>query len=301
MADKLFKDYYNEKTESVSVPVNGKLLVQTGTNEPEKIDVDLLKNKVGQVSTTTNINLNDAIYESYGDATALTSNIVIDDTNSLIGFTARLIHNSSTEPTITTTQIIIKKGSYLLNGRNDIYISKTGSNEITVIYLNGTTVIDPNALTAFNLTGFTQNNIEFTSTLSGLYQNFGNTIADVVADGYIQMVYLTTDNTAIFAALDTLTTSYNNVKYHIQVSGSGGLFRGNQSGGSSISLGLNVAVNDVLRCERIGSEILLKRSQDGGISFTTLHTYTGVSTANFKAMIFGNGIGKKISSVDVVL
>ena len=41
MADKLFRDYYNEKTEEVSLPVDGKLLVQTGTDEPDKIDVDL--------------------------------------------------------------------------------------------------------------------------------------------------------------------------------------------------------------------------------------------------------------------
>tara|TARA_R110000772_G_scaffold243304_1_gene356122 strand:+ start:87 stop:509 length:423 start_codon:yes stop_codon:yes gene_type:complete len=43
MPDKLFKDYYNEKTESAFVPGSSKILVQTGTAEPEKIDTSLFE------------------------------------------------------------------------------------------------------------------------------------------------------------------------------------------------------------------------------------------------------------------
>jgi hypothetical protein len=45
MADKKFKDYYNEKNEAVAIPSGGKLLLQTGTDEPEKIDVGLITAK----------------------------------------------------------------------------------------------------------------------------------------------------------------------------------------------------------------------------------------------------------------
>jgi len=41
MADKLFRTYYNEKTESGTLPANSKILIQEGTDEPKKIDVDL--------------------------------------------------------------------------------------------------------------------------------------------------------------------------------------------------------------------------------------------------------------------
>ena len=45
MADKLFKDYYNEKLESAFVPGASKILVQTGTAEPEKIDSGLFEQR----------------------------------------------------------------------------------------------------------------------------------------------------------------------------------------------------------------------------------------------------------------
>tara|TARA_R110000772_G_scaffold156700_1_gene267881 strand:+ start:670 stop:2247 length:1578 start_codon:yes stop_codon:yes gene_type:complete len=52
MSDKLFKDYYNEKTEAVSVPTGGKVLLQSGTDEPEKIDVSLLTQSGGYIGTS---------------------------------------------------------------------------------------------------------------------------------------------------------------------------------------------------------------------------------------------------------
>ena len=53
MADKLFRDYFNEKTETGSVPAGGKLLVQTGgATEPQKLDIDLLATVANSVQKT---------------------------------------------------------------------------------------------------------------------------------------------------------------------------------------------------------------------------------------------------------
>jgi hypothetical protein len=45
MADKKFKDYYNLRTESPFVPGSSKILVQTGTDEPKKIDSSLFEQR----------------------------------------------------------------------------------------------------------------------------------------------------------------------------------------------------------------------------------------------------------------
>jgi len=53
MADKLFRDYFNEKTETGSVPAGGKLLVQTGgATEPKRLDVDLFATVANSVQKT---------------------------------------------------------------------------------------------------------------------------------------------------------------------------------------------------------------------------------------------------------
>jgi hypothetical protein len=52
MADKLFRDYFNEKTESVTLPDNSKILIQEGTDEPKKIDIDLFATADNSVKKT---------------------------------------------------------------------------------------------------------------------------------------------------------------------------------------------------------------------------------------------------------
>jgi hypothetical protein len=42
MADKNFKDYFNSRTEAGSLPVNGKILIQSESDEPKRLDVELL-------------------------------------------------------------------------------------------------------------------------------------------------------------------------------------------------------------------------------------------------------------------
>jgi hypothetical protein len=41
MADKLFRDYYNEKVTAASIPVAAKIMVQEGASEPKKLDVSV--------------------------------------------------------------------------------------------------------------------------------------------------------------------------------------------------------------------------------------------------------------------
>jgi hypothetical protein len=54
MADKLFRTYYNEKTESGTLPANSKILIQEGTDEPKRIDPDLIEG-VGQLISVTEV------------------------------------------------------------------------------------------------------------------------------------------------------------------------------------------------------------------------------------------------------
>lgn len=101
---------------------------------------------VGEVKTGL-IELNNIAGKIYGDTAALTGNLTIDDTKTVIGGTAVVYHNDSAAPTITTSLEKIPFGTYTLNARNLIAISKIGSGKLGLVYKALTAAADTQAPT----------------------------------------------------------------------------------------------------------------------------------------------------------
>lgn len=99
----------------------------TKRSEAESMDLE------GSVASGTVV-LNKLGGNVYGDAANLVGNITIDDSSAVIGGTAIVYHKEAVEPTLVTGLTKVPFGSYTVNQRNMIVISKIGSNKLGVIY-----------------------------------------------------------------------------------------------------------------------------------------------------------------------
>lgn len=87
--------------------------------------------------STANIELNGSITSFYGNDTVRTGDITVDESVATLGYSARVKHNDTVDPGIlfvTTDMDIVTLGSYSVGKRNDIWMSKTGANELLVNY-----------------------------------------------------------------------------------------------------------------------------------------------------------------------
>ena len=283
--------------------VTGQILQKNANGVWQGADMNL--GDVGAEKATTNIELTGELYRTYGDDGARTGVVMIDDSKATIGYSARVIHNDTVEPTITTDLTLVQYGVYLPNERNDIYIQKTSETEITVTTLKGAVINGGEKLpTSFTLTQMSQNVNNFTILSTGVYTSHAWADNELVGDGYIEYQYLTTNNLATFVGFSTSvrTEQVGEVEYLVQIGGDSNIYRGSgEDTTSSINLGVPIVADDILRVERVGSDILIKRSQDGGTIYSTLYTYAGVGTANLKVCVYGNGLNRVINNVKMEL
>jgi hypothetical protein len=255
----------------------------------------------GSEETNASIQLQTSLYRSYGQDAARTGNIVIDDENCEIGYVARVIHNDSVAPSILTNYNIVKTGVYLVDQRNDIWISKTAEDEITINYAQPQFIPTSELPTSFTLTSMSQTSNNFTSTTSSTWAAHAFSDDLGVGDCYIQMKYLTTANLPIAIGLsEAVESTIYDVDYILQIGGDSNIYR-KTAGNTQVSTGVSVVANDILRIERSGTDILIKRSQDDGDTFTTLHTFTGVTSNDLYLSIFANGLNKVASDIEVSL
>lgn len=254
--------------------------------------------KAGFEESTSNIELSNILYKSYGDDTVRTGDITILDSSSFIGYYARIIHNDTIPPNILSDFDIIFNGLYIENTRNDIYLFMSSENELTVTYTQPENYTPEYRLPLTTLNEFTRINNSFVSTTSAVYGAYGWLNDVYLGDCFIQYVYKASVSKATVISInETTQTTFSNLDRYFFVDGAGGLQRGEL--GTNTVLGYTVLEDDIIRMERIGDDILLKTSSDAGLNFTTRHTYTSVGFTNNRLIFFANGLGKELNDVEI--
>ena len=129
-----FKNYYNSKTEAVSLPVGGKILVQTGTDEPERIDVDLLLAVDAYSQDTAGSIITFDKPRNFGNISLLNGSITFDFTDASFMATAFVAHRSASLNLPLGS--IITQGTYAPNEVNYIQFVYISDSKILVYYSN---------------------------------------------------------------------------------------------------------------------------------------------------------------------
>lgn len=300
MANKRITDL----TEITTLPNDGVLEVvdvSDTTDSPDGSSFKIKKQnliKAGSEDTNANISLSNILYKSYGDDTVRTGDINIEDLSSFIGYSARVIHNDTIEPNIISSFDILFNGLYIENTRNDIYLFMSSENELTVTYTQPENYTPIYRLPNTTLNEFTRVNNDFTSTTSAVYGAYGWLTDTYIGDCFIEYTYKASVSKATVISInETTETTFSNLDRYFFVDGAGGLQRGEL--GTNTVLGYTVLEDDILRIERIGNDILLKTSSDGGASFTTRYTYSSVGFTDNRLIFFANGLGKKLNDVKI--
>ena len=282
-----------------------KTLYESNSNTNALTDAALAKlnalKLTGSEETDSSIQLKTYLYKTYGQNAVRTGNIVLDDENCELGCSARVIHNDSTEPQFETNLQVVKNGVYVPNQRSDIFLFKSSETELFVSIISGSEVSTTSPLpTDFTLTGMVQNGNEFTSTTSSTWSSKAVSVDKMVGDGYIEYEYLSSINYPTLILLSAnVPATFQEGNYGVFISGSNSLTR--LTGSSYTDLGITPSVNMLIRLERIGSDVMIKTSIDGGSNYTTQYTWSSALTTNMYVCMFMNGDGKKIENVDIEL
>ena len=140
MPDKLFKDYYNEKVEAASVPVSSKMLVQSGTLEPQKIDVKLFA-ITSQLTITFTTSLVQAAsgLKIFCNASAAI-NVNVDHLSLTTNHENYFVNESTFDVTfvasVANSTVIVSPNALILKPNGTAYLIRKGALNKTFLYIS---------------------------------------------------------------------------------------------------------------------------------------------------------------------